>query len=254
MIRKHPAGLAKQKSQLLALMSDVPAYKRAIIRDQIAIIDTAQAAENTLHDMLYREFRDDADVQVMHDICLPGGHGQHHRVNTIIVDGRSHNIWVIRTLGSKGELEREDNGKWRVHYPKTSRRIACPQAETLRHREAVAKALIDAKITNLSLRPIVLIGPKTKYSLDGDHEVSVISAVDFIERFKHERRKSSPISVERMEEITFALLSAHHQPDPTDWRRELKLGKARANNQSNWSDRLGALLHSVLPERRGDDL
>lgn len=243
MIAKHSSTLARHKGELLKLLPSVHPAKRPRIRQKIVEIEQAQAAEMAAENLFYNLFSNDSEVIVLHDLCLAVENDKQVRVNHVVIDGRSQNIWVIRTIGRAGELERLETGEWRVHYLNTSRRMVSPQDEAERHARAVSQKLDHQGIKNARIKPIVLMGPRVTYSVDGDTAVPVYEVRDFPTVFLEGRRTGGNIlSAERLAQISEVLLHAHRRALPSNWYKKLKLGRDPDQPRPSWWRALGNFL------------
>lgn len=227
MIEKQSSTLKRHKQELQELLLNTPVYKRTKVREHINIIDHSQRAEMSVENLLKKHFSEDGDVHVIHDLCLAVEENKQILVNHVVIDGLSENIWVLRTIGRQGEIEREENGEWRVHYPKTSRRMVSPQDEVVRHGQAVAAILMSHGITNAKIKPIVLMGPRVRFGMDGEDDmVPVINCHHFISAFKQARKiDGASFPIARAVNITTILLGAHRQALPSEWYKKLHLGR-----------------------------
>jgi len=188
-------------------------------------ISGVEGEKSTAH-YLDRDFARDDEFAVLHDVRLGTGRDL-AQSDHVVIDRLTGIVWVLETKNVDGTLSWNEQGDWTATYGTRVIAIESPTAQARRHCVSIAEWLARQGIQVTAVRPVVLVGARTRLGRSVTDDVPVMKA-DVFPGWLRARRMatmatatSRAMSVQDMRSIGERMVAAHVPMQ--DWNIRLRL-------------------------------
>lgn len=195
-------------------------------RPQISkTISGVEGEKSTAH-YLDRDFARDDEFAVLHDVRLGTGRDL-AQSDHVVIDRLTGIVWVLETKNIDGTLSWNEHGDWTATYGTRVIAIESPTAQARRHCVSIAEWLARQGMQVTAVRPVVLVGTRTRLGRSVTDDMPVMKA-DVFPGWLRARRMttmaaatSSAMTVQDMRSIGERMVAAHVPMQ--DWKARLHL-------------------------------